>query len=189
MSYTKALDRVLGPLGFVRDKKDWVRIRGDIWDCVNLQKSWIDGAVTVSLYGKDLETDRVLRSIECGVVLGVIPVAERIGILIDGYDRWWKNDPNGPLELSEAVREHAIPWFDRIQTLEDQASIWYSRTATGRPWGRQHLGELAITLFRLGAIDEALSFFDAPVPKTANPHTVATGRCVQRWLEGHKRSV
>jgi hypothetical protein len=74
LSYTKVLDRLLQPLGFVREvKKNWVRTRGDFWDCVNLQKSWIDGSVTVNLYAKDLETEKILKSIECDAVLFVSP--------------------------------------------------------------------------------------------------------------------
>ena len=67
LSYTKALDGVLQPLKFERQGKDWIRIRGDIWDCCNLQKSWIDGSVTVNLFAKDLETERILKTITCDV--------------------------------------------------------------------------------------------------------------------------
>ncbi|WP_371132735.1 DUF4304 domain-containing protein [Phenylobacterium sp.] len=189
LSYTKALDRILRPLGFLREGKDWVRTRGDIWHCVNLQKSRIDGGMTANLYCKDLETHRILKSIECDVTLGVIPQYERIGKLIDGVDRWWKNDPNGPVELADAVRVHGLRWFDRVQTLEDQASLWYTRAATASRWNSATLTPLAVTLYRLGALDEALSLFDAPVPRTAVLSWVARGRCVQRWLEGHKRST
>lgn len=188
LSYTKAIDGVLQPLGFERSGKDWIRLRGDIWDCVNLQKSWINGSVTVNLYAKDLETERILKSIACDTALGVRPVYERIGQLIDGHDRWWKNDPNGPAELSEAVSKYGLPWFDRIQTLEDQATHWYYRTATAQPWRKPNLTALAVTLYRLGELEEALALFDAPVPKTAIATLVAEGRCVQRWLEG-QRSV
>jgi hypothetical protein len=183
LSYTKALDQALQPLGFAREEKDWIRVRGDIWDCVGLQKSWIDGSVTVNLYAKDLETDRILKSIACDVQLGVRPEYERIGILIDNYDRWWKNNPNGPSEVADAVRTYGIPWFERIQSLEDQASKWYYRQNTGPRWGSRSLTALAVTLYRLGALDEALALFEGPVPKTAISTLVTEGRCVQRWLK------
>lgn len=183
LSYTKAIDRALEPLGFERSRKDWIRTRGDIWDCVNLQKSWVDGSVTVNLYAKDLETERILKSIACDRVLGIRLFGERIGMLIDGYDRWWKNDPNGPAELAEAVRAHGIPWFDRVQSLEDQATHWYFRTATAQPWRKPNLTALAVTLYRLGQAEEALALFEAPVPKTTIATLVIEGRCVQRWLK------
>jgi hypothetical protein len=189
LSYIKAIDRILQPLGFVREGRDCIRIRGDIWDCVNLQKSWIDGSVTVNLYAKDLETERILKSIPCQAVLGIRLFGQRIGQLIDGYDRWWKNDPNGPAELAEAVLTHGVPWFDRIQSLEDQASLWHFRTATAQPWRRSDLPALAVTLYRLGELDEALALFEAPVPKTAIKTVVTEGRCMQRWLEEQKRGA
>lgn len=189
LSYTKAIDGVLQPLGFAREGRNWIRVRGDLWHCVNLQKSWIDGGVTVNLYAKDLETERMLKSIACDVVLGVRAVYERIGILIDGHDRWWKNDPNGPAELAEAVRTYGVAWLEKVQSLEDQASDWYSRAGAARPWSMRNLTVLAVTLYRLGALDEALALFEAPVPKTAIATLVAEGRCVQRWLEGRKRDI
>lgn len=186
MSYRRALDQALLPLGFAREGRGWVRIRGDIWDCADLQKSWIDGSVTANLYAKDLATERILNSIPCDFLLGAILPGQRIGDLIDGRDRWWKNDPNGPAELAEAVRTHGLRWFDRIQSLEDQAEQWYFRSATARPWGMPNLAALAVTLYRLGALDEALALFEAPVPKTALSNLVTGGRCVEQWLRDRK---
>ena len=188
LSYTKALDRALQPLGFAREAKDWIRQRGEIQDCVNLQKSWIDGSVTINLFAKNLETERILRSIPCDKVLGIILFGQRIGQLIDGRDRWWKNDPNGPIEVAEAVLVYGIPWFERVQSLEDEALTWYGRGTT-RPWRKPNLAALAVTLFRLGALEEALALFEEPVPKTALPTLVAEGRCVQRWLQAHVRGA
>ena len=187
LSYTKALDRALEPLGFARDgKTDWKRVRGEIEDWVNLQKSWIDGGVTVNLFAKNLETERILRSIPCDKRLGIISFGQRIGDLIDGRDRWWKNDPNGPSEVAEAVQVYGIPWFERVQSLEDEASLWYWRGTTGS-WKKPNLSALVVTLFRLGALEEALGLFEEPVPRTAMPRMVAEGRCVQRWLQAQVR--
>lgn len=189
LSYKKALDQVLQPAGFVREEKDWIRAREDIWNCVNLQKSWIDGSVTVNLYALDLETERILKSIACETELGVVPTYVRIGHLIDGNDRWWKNDPNGPAEVAEAVRTYGMRWFDKVRTLEEQASEWYFRGATVAPGKTANLPALAVTLYRLGALDEALALFDAPVPRTANQRMVAEARCVQRWLQEKARAA
>lgn len=182
LSYTKALDRVLQPLGFTREGTDWVRLRGEIRDCVNLQQSWVDGSVTINLFAKNLETERILKSIACEEGLGVRMSGQRIGELIDGRDRWWKNDPNGPAEVAEAVRVYGIPWFERVRSLEDEASKWYGRGTAGS-WRKPNLTVLAVTLFRLGALEEALALFEEPVPKTAIRVLVTEGRCVQRWLQ------
>ena len=182
LSYVKALDAALKPLGFVRSGNDWVRLRGNIWDCVNRQKSWIDGGVTANLFAKDLETDRILRSVACKYELWVRPTDTRIGALIDGNDRWWKNDPNGPAELAEAVLKFGIPWFDRVQTLEDQADLWYGRASTVHSWSTGKMFELAVTLYRMGAVDEALALFETPVRRTEVAQMLARGRCLQRWM-------
>lgn len=183
-SYTKALDQALRPLGFVRDgrKADWRRLRGELQDWVNLQKSWIDGSVTVNLFLKNLETERILESIPCNEALGIRQLGQRVGALIDGRDRWWKNNPEGPAEIVHAVSVYGIPWFERIESLEDEASMQYGRGTTGS-WRKPNLTVLAVTLFRLGALEEALALFDEPVPKTAIPALVTEGRCVQKWLQ------
>lgn len=94
LSYTSALDLALQPLGFTRVGRDWKRIRGEIQDWVNLQKSWVDGSITVNLFAKNLETERILESIPCDEDLGVVQFGKRIGELIDGRDRWWKSVPD-----------------------------------------------------------------------------------------------
>lgn len=179
-SYAKALDRFLQPLGFQREDNDWVRIRGDMWECVNLQISWVAG-VTANIEMKDLETEKILQSIPCEKPIFMAPVIVRIGDLINGNDRWWKNAPNGPTELIEAVEAHGLPWFDKVRTPEDQAARWYGR-GTQRPW-LGNMTVLPITLYRIGELAEALALFEAPVPKTANPVFVARAKCVQLWLQ------
>ena len=180
-SYTKALDRALKSLGFVRENAGWIRQRGEIQDSIELQKRF-SGGVTVNLFAKNLETERILKSIPCEKGLGILQFGERIGELIDGYDRWWKNDPDGPAEMADAVLVYGIPWFERVRSLEDEASIWYGRGTIGS-WSKPNLVVLAVTLFRLGALEEALGLFDEPVPKMARPMLVTEGRCVQRWLQ------
>lgn len=187
-SYTKALSRTLEPLGFAREGQDWRRLRGEVEDWVNLQKSWVDGSVTVNLFAKNVETERILKSIPCEEGLGIRQFGQRIGQLIDGRDRWWKNDPKGPTEVADAVRAYGVPWFERVQSLEDEASKWYGRGTTGS-WRKPNLTVLAVTLFRLGALEEALALFEEPVPKTAIPMLVTEGRCVQQWLQEQLRTA
>lgn len=188
LSYTKAIDEVLRPAGFEREGKEWTRIRGEMKEQLDLQKSWVDGSVTVNVWAKNLETDRILRSIPCDAEMGIIQFGVRIGELIDGQDRWWRNDPNGPVELAQAVRIYALPWFDQFWTLEDQAAKRYGRGGV-RAWRGPNIPPLAVTLYRLGEIDEALALFDAPVPKTAIPNLVAKCKCVQRWLQDQASKI
>ncbi|THD82575.1 MAG: DUF4304 domain-containing protein [Phenylobacterium sp.] len=179
-SYAKALDKLLRPLGFRREGYDWIRIRGDMWECVNLQISWVAG-VTANVAMKDLETEKLLQAIPCETPIFMRPMTVRIGHLINNRDRWWRNAPNGPTELTEAVATYGLPWFDKVRTPEEQAARWYGRHALDQ-WRNPRLPDLAATLYRLGEIEEALALFDEPTPRTAIPSLVAAGRCVQRWL-------
>lgn len=188
LTYTKAIDDVLICVGFTREKRVWTRIRGEMEERLDLQKSWIDGSVTVNVYAKNLETDRILSSIACDAAMGIIQFGVRIGNLVDGRDRWWKNDPNGPAELGELVRRYALPWFDQFGTLEDQAAKLYGR-AGGGGWRSPNIPPLAITLYRLNEIDEALALFDSPIPRTAIPGLVAKCKCVQRWLQEQRSAA
>ena len=180
-SYANALDRLLQPLGFRREGNDWTRIRGDMWECIDLQTSAIAG-VTANVAAKDLATERILRGIPCTKPLFMPPVEVRIGQLIDGYDKWWRKDPNGPAELVEAVQVYGLTWFDKVRTLEDQAARWYGRGGD-RPWRSPSMIRLAVTLYRMGEISEARALFETPAPRTVNPYLLAEARCVERWLE------
>ncbi|MGH6909206.1 MAG: DUF4304 domain-containing protein [Phenylobacterium sp.] len=180
-SYAKALDRLLQPLGFRREGDDWIRVRGSLWECINLQVSWVAG-VTANVQMKDLETEAILQAIPCEEPIFMSPVSWRIGQLVDGYDKWWRNAPNGPAELTAAVEAYGLPQFDKVRTLEDQAAKWYGRGGD-RAWRSPSLAALAVTLYRMGALVEARSLFESMPPRTAIPSLVARGRCVQRWLE------
>lgn len=184
-SYASALDRVLDPMGFKRSGDDWVRVRGDMWECVNRQTSWL-GGVTVNLLMKDLETEKLFLSIfgpEGAIQMP--PIDTRIGALIDGYDRWWKREElDGPNEMAEAVVRYGLPWFDRVRTLEQQAVNWFGRRTalSERGYHGASLVGLALTLHRMGEGEEACEVLRKPVPKTAIPANIERVARVRRWL-------
>jgi hypothetical protein len=180
--YAKALHELLKPLRFARKGNDWTRVRGDMWQCVDIQGSWI-GGVTVNVSARDLKTAEILDAIPCEEELWLRPITTRIGQLIDGYDRWWRDEPNGPKEMTEAVRLYGLPWFDRVLSVEDQAEKWYGRHPDKSPWRSPSLPALAVTLYRLGELDEALALFEAPERRTTPPNYVSKCRCVERWLK------
>jgi hypothetical protein len=184
-SYAKALDRALQPLGFSREGDDWVRIRGDMWECVNRQSSWL-GGVTVNLYMKDLETEKLYLEIFGATGAVQMPAIDtRIGALMDGYDHWWKsNEADGPSTLAKAVVEKGLPWFDRVRTLEEQAEHWFGRKTalSSRGYHGRSLVGLALTLYRMGDTAEAREILRKPVPKTAIPANVEQVAKVREWL-------
>lgn len=185
-SYAKALDDVLAPLGFQRAGDDWVRVRGDMWECVNRQSSSSLGGVTVNLLMKDLETERLFLEIfgpEGAVQMP--PIDIRLGALIDGYDRWWRRDePNGPQEMVLALVTRGLPWFDRVRTLEQQADSWFARKTalSARGYHSRSLVGLALTLHRMGEMEEACQVLRKPVPKTAIQSGVRDVARVREWL-------
>lgn len=185
-SYVKALDQVLNPLDFKRIGDDWVRVRGDMWECVNRQSSTLFG-VTVNLSMKDLETEKLFLEIFGGEgAILMPPIDVRIGELIDGYDRWWTSDERkGPNELAEAVLEHGLPWFDRVRTLEQQAEHWFARRTalTDRGYHGLSLIGLALTLYRMGELQEAREVVRKPVPKTAIAANIKWVAKVREWLD------
>ena len=185
LSYTKALDNLLVPLGFEREKNMWSRLSGDILEQLNLQKSWVDGSVTVNLFAKDIETERIIKTIPCKHVLGIVQLSVRFSELIEGSDGrslWWKNNPEGPAEVAGLAQRYALPWFAKVVSLEDQGRYWYSRGTTGT-WKKPNLEALVVTLYRLGELDEALTLFDEPIPRTANPVLVERARCIESWVK------
>ena len=109
-SYAKTLDGLLKPFGFERRGSEWSRVRGDMWECVDLQTSSIAG-VTANIMAKDIVTESILSSVPCSRPIFMHPISMRIGHLIDGYDRWWRNNPDGPAELAAAVA--AAPGTDQ----------------------------------------------------------------------------
>lgn len=185
VSYAKTLDGLLRPLGFKRAGDDWVRVRGDMWECVNRQSSWL-GGVTVNLYMKDLETEKLFLEIFGPTGAVQMPAIDtRIGALMDGFDHWWKSDdPDGPSTLAMAVVEKGLPWFDRVRTLEEQADNWFNRRGalSSRGYHGPSLVGLALTLYRMGETAEACDVLRKPIPKTAIPASVEMVAKAREWL-------
>ena len=184
-SYAKTLDEALRPFGFKKNGDDWIRVRGDMWECVNRQSSWL-GGVTVNLAIKDLETEKLfLEALRPLGMTQMRPITTRIGTLIDGYGRWWtKDEPDGPTHMADAVVKYGLPWFDRVRTLQEQAENWFGRRTalTGRGYHGPSLIGLALTLYRMGELREACEVLRRPVPKTAIQEAVRDVARVREWL-------
>lgn len=184
-SYTAALDQLLTPLGFVRDAtlrtrdKDWVRRSAAFEDVVNLQISSYAGA-TANVGTKDLQSEAILEAAIPPNSPGLkYPAYHRIGALMDGLDHWWRADPNGPSELCRAVETYGLPLFESLRDLEAQAR------ALGRGATKYRISTptlyLAVTLYRLGELDEACQVLANP-PKRTLPSWLAQGEALSRRL-------
>lgn len=178
-SYAKALDRVLKPVGFVQEGRDWLRESGGFLDCVNLQVSSYAG-ITANIYTKDLATDAILReALAPALPTLMFVISARIGELIDGNDRWWRKDPNGPVELADAVSTYALPFLDSLRPLEAQA-LQFGRAAGKWSTGPLQI-HLAITLHRMGEHEEACAALANP-PKRLLPSWLAQVEAVRNRL-------
>lgn len=180
-TYPAMLHRVLEPEGFRRDGMNWIRVRGDMQEMVDIQVSAIHG-VTANFYMKDLETEKLLlEAIPWMRPNAIIVEGTRIGELIDGGSRWWRRDPNGPAELAEAVRTYGLPYFDSVRTLEEQAAQWYGRGNLSRGWHAPSRIYLALTLYRLGEVKEACEALANP-PKRLIEAWRPQVESVRQWL-------
>src|SRR4051812_4466797 len=112
-TYIATLDKALAPLGFARPAEPdptgdrvWVRRRGDVQDTISHQVSAFGRGSTANLWTHNVRTEALLReAIPWERPLYIVGGAVRIGQLIDPKtcDKWWKNDPNGPKEMADAL--------------------------------------------------------------------------------------
>lgn len=159
-SYLAALDSVLRPAGFARTGRNWIRFRDGFEDCVNLQVSSRAGT-TANISSRDLATDAIWNeAVPPGSPGLYYHTTVRIGQLMDRTDRWWRRDPNGPEELSQAILAYALPFLDSRRSLENQA-LGFGRGDTAGFNARLRIG-LAITLHRMGEHDEACAALANP---------------------------
>jgi hypothetical protein len=183
-SFTKALDEALTPLGFKRDGDDWIRVRGDLWDCVNKQTAMYFGT-TFNLYKKELETEKLYLAIFGPTGATRLPLSGvRLNSIIGGRDQWWRSDdPDGPSDMVEALLTHGVPWFDKDRTLGEQAD--QLRRIKPPPHGRYYgwlLVWLAMILYRMGERDEACAVLRRPIRRTESPAHVEKVARVRAWM-------
>lgn len=183
LNFPQALDRVLAPAGFTREKMLWSRTRGDIRDEVFLDRNWLDGSMMADLRMRDLVTEEILRGMPADPPLFLWPISIPAGFLLEKQKQWWRKDENGPEELAAAVQNFGLPWFDQVHTLEDEGAVWIRNSF---PLGMHpaSFSVRVVTLYRLGAIDEAIALLVAAKPrKMTPPGTVAAYHTVRNWFE------
>jgi hypothetical protein len=180
-TYAGAVDGVLKPMGFTRKGKEWSRQLGIVVEYVDLQVSSIAGT-TANLWSYDTATSDLLKkAIPWKPEVGMVLSAWRIGELMTGHDHWWKNDPNGPTELAQALRVHAPPFFEARRSLEAQAMGFGRAADKWRKGDTNRRIYLALTLYRMGEFDEACQVLRDP-PKTTPASWLAEIDSVRKWL-------
>jgi hypothetical protein len=183
-TYTGALDQLLTPLGFERqDKRSWVRHVGDMEERVDLEKGWVDGAMTASVKCVDMVGLEIMRQAVPGGPGVIYPIDRRIGHFVGPFDKWWKNDPNGPEEIAEIVRVHGLPFLESFRTIEARADHFGRAFVEGQR--NPHIPSrawLAVTLHRMGKGDEACRALEIPKRRTEIPSAGAMVQALRSYL-------
>jgi hypothetical protein len=122
----RLLDPTLRANGFVRHGHNWFRYNGESISLLNVQRSRLSQVAYVNLgtyfyrYGK-LQKPKL---VECHVDTGlnsVVPHPLRVIALLD-LTSYISSEVRGD-ELGEIVRSYALPWFDRMMSLESARSF------------------------------------------------------------------
>jgi hypothetical protein len=115
------LDKLLCPVGFTRQKMTWNRKASPFVDVIDLQLSKAGDALTVNAGVIDPSVHKACwgENLPSFVEEPSCTVRTRIGQLVDGKDLWWRDDgENIASEIGERVREHVLPFLDRMHSVE-----------------------------------------------------------------------
>ena len=113
------LDGLLAPLGFTRIARTWNRRRDRLIDSVDIQKHAVLDSITMNAGVFDPDVHKIVWSEPLPAIAEVpsCTVNERVGMLIDGFDRWWSLEDQRTVDaLSAALTEHVLPYLDRMHT-------------------------------------------------------------------------
>lgn len=149
---TKELDRFLNPIGFKRVRTTWNRENGRYVDVLNIERIQALSAVTlnVGVMERDIFLDCWGREADRFVDEPYCIVRARIGKLIDGKGRYWKEtDSNTVNEIISCIQNYAIPLFVKANSLKGM-SDWL--VSVGAPSHKNPLetAYFAVLQHRLG---------------------------------------
>jgi hypothetical protein len=159
-AFGDALQARLRPAGFRRRRNTWNRRSGALVDVVNLQisKSLTRAWVNLGVADPDIYEDCWGRSIRGRFVLEYdCTVRERLGILVDGHDRFWVlDDPAGTGDMLAVLESHGLPFLDRMHSNEAIEAHLEAIRGTYPP----NKMALAVVRWRLGRRSEACKMLD-----------------------------
>jgi len=126
MSFRSALDKLLGPLGFVREKSEWTRRTDGFIDRIYLHTGSIGTLV-------DYQTvDLTSQAIVAAAVPDWSSVqTSYIRLRVGPLKQHFRIDEDKPRGLSEAIRTIVLPFFEEMHTLEGQMRLYASSPVIG----------------------------------------------------------
>lgn len=154
-----AIDSVLKPLGFKRNKWTWNRETAGIVDVVTLQRSKYDDEVTVTL---GVLNSAVFR--DCWGEDPQLPADEtactvrtRLGEWIEGRERWWNlAEEDTPSNIAGRLAQEGVPFLDRMHSLAEMEQYLVDTKVLERSYPLPII-YLAILKARRGQPDAACS--------------------------------
>ena len=138
LNYNTAVDAALVPHDFVRKKQEWTRIRSGFVDILDVQVSSDFRSVTINISIIEQRTFEIFSGRRSNDETSYYDFTfdERLNIIITGYDRWWpRGDPETPALMAAAVQDHALPYFEKMHSLESMEAAL--RKYLPKPWRNQ----------------------------------------------------
>lgn len=155
-TYRSTINKVLEPRGFIRTGNDWKRENEAHVDIISVQSTSVLGS-TINIHAQDKVSERMILDAEpAGPPPTLFPVSVRIQRLVEPNtrDRWWRaGDPNGPAEAAALIEAYALPFLERMHTLEGMAD-YLQKSATKWRDGTSRL-HLAVIQARMGDMAQA----------------------------------
>lgn len=158
----RRLDAELCPLDFNRSKVTWNRSFDGFIDVVDVQRSKSRELVTLNAGVLDVATHELVFGAKIPETIEEpwCTVRARIGELVEGKDLWWKaTDPATPDNLVEKLRDHVLPFFQRMHSLAEMAEFLIATGVQRRKYPLPIL-QLAALRFRMGERTEACRILD-----------------------------
>lgn len=184
LTYSKSVGDVLVAAGFHKSGRNrWLREVGEYLDAVDIQMGRDLKDLTVNLHLRNrVAKDLINASAPAGAPGLSYTLSKRLGLLEGRFDKWWnRSDPEGPAQVADAIKTHALPFLDGLHSLE--ALMTYLEPERETKWrDTTRRMELAITLARLGRNQDAIDLLSDP-PKRIDGPWLATVENLRRRLE------
>lgn len=117
-----AVDCLLAERSFRRHGSTWVRTRNLFSDVIDLQRVKSRNDVTVNVGLMHVPTYEIAWGKSPTIPLSEVEciVRTRLGIVIDGHDRWWPlDDGTAAADIAQAISSAALPFLSGFWELED----------------------------------------------------------------------
>ena len=152
------LDGLFRPMGFLRKKSTWNRENGQFVDVIDVQVDKSESSMTLNVGVLEKGVYYSCWGRDAGPLVEepFCTVRARIGELMDGKDKWWPLRDIDAItgEIEYSVKQYAIPFIDRMHSLEHMYQ-WLISSGAATP--RNPLAAICVAILqdRMGAKKDA----------------------------------